>query len=211
LRTINAASATVKGLDADVAYSPAVVPGLTLNAAVNINRARYDSFDNAPCGNGQTIGEGCNRLQDPVTRRFTAQDLSGRPLVRAPDYSGSLSFTQAVPLPAQMMLKLGAGATYSDWYYTVLPDLPGFTQGSFVKFDANLAISGNNDLWEFALIGRNLGNKYTTGWCANANVQNSVFGGQVAGAATGGPAGHDESTCYVERGRELWARVSVNF
>jgi hypothetical protein len=61
------------------------------------------------------------------------------------------------------------------------------------------------------LIGRNLNNEITTGWCANANVQNSVFGGQIAGAAAGGAAGHDESTCYAERGREVWARVSLKF
>lgn len=211
LRTLNAASAIVKGVDFDMTIQPAAVEGLSINAAVNYNHARYDSFPNAPCGNGQTIGEGCDQLLNPLTNRFTAQDLSGRPLVRAPNWSGSASFSQSLPMGEDMTMKFGAGGTYSGSYYTVLPDLPGFKQKDFWKFDANVSYGASDESWEVALIGRNLNNEITTGWCANANVQNSVFGGQIAGAAAGGAAGHDESTCYAERGREVWARVSLKF
>jgi iron complex outermembrane receptor protein len=169
LRTLNAASAKVKGVDFDMTYVPSAIDGLTINAAVNYNRARYDKFANAPCGNGQTIGEGCNQLLNPLTGRYTAQDLSGRPLVRAPNWSGSASFSQALPVGTDKTLRFGAGGTYSGSYYTVLPLLPGFKQDDFVKLDANISLSAADDSWEVALIGRNLNNKITTGWCANAN------------------------------------------
>jgi outer membrane receptor protein involved in Fe transport len=212
VRTLNAASATVKGIDFDVNYSPAAIDGLTLTGALNYNRARYDSFPNAPCGNGQTIALGCDQLFNPTTQRYLAQDLSGRRLVRAPDLAGFLGFNHAMTFGNEMTLNIGAGASYMDEYSTTLVDLPGFEQDSFVKFDANVALSGRDNAWEVALIGRNLDNELTRGWCVNSNVQNgTVFGGQVYGAATGGPAGQDEAVCMIERGREVWARLSFRF
>ena len=92
-----------------------------------------------------------------------------------------------------------------------LPDLPGFKQGGYYKIDANLSLSGRNDAWEVALIARNLNNKITTGWCANSNLRNSIFGGQIAGGATSGPAGPDQSACSLDRGRELWARLTLKY
>jgi iron complex outermembrane receptor protein len=83
IRTVNAATANIYGVDFDTTYkAPALAP-LTLSAGVSYNHARYGSFDNAPCYGGQTIAMGCNRILNPVTGRFTAQDLSGRELMRA--------------------------------------------------------------------------------------------------------------------------------
>jgi outer membrane receptor protein involved in Fe transport len=50
-RTLNAAAATVKGIEFDLSYRPGFAEGLTLSTAGNYNRARYTSFPNAPCGN----------------------------------------------------------------------------------------------------------------------------------------------------------------
>src|SRR5262249_24686094 len=52
LRTLNAASAKVRGVDFDVDWQPEYVEGLTLHSAINYNDATYASFPNAPCGNG---------------------------------------------------------------------------------------------------------------------------------------------------------------
>jgi hypothetical protein len=117
-----------------------------------------------------------------------------------------------MPIFTNMTLDFGAGANYMDEYVTTLVDLPGYEQESFVKFDANIALRGKDDAWELALIGSNLGDELTRGWCVNSNVQNgTVFGGQVSGAALPGPAGDDEAVCMIERGREVWARLSVRF
>jgi hypothetical protein len=85
-------------------------------------------------------------------------------------------------------------------------------QGAATKVDANLTFRGANDKWEIALIGRNLTDKLTLGWCTNTNAQNgTVFGGQISGGATNGAAANDESSCSVDRGREIWARASFRF
>ncbi len=211
LQTLNAASASVKGVDLDVSFAPTFLEGLTLTTAWNYNHARYTSFPNAPCGNGQTIAEGCNQFLNPGTGLYTAQSLAGKPLVRAPNWSGSAGFSYGFPLSNDMKVTLGADANYVDGYYTIVPDLPGFTQGAYVKADANIALHGEDDRWEVAFIGRNLNNKLTTGWCANAGLRNGIFGGQTAGGTSSGAAGEDDATCYVERGRELWGRVTFRF
>jgi iron complex outermembrane recepter protein len=211
LQTLNAAAATVKGVDFNVSYAPAVIDGLTLTGAGNFNHARYTSFPNAPCGNGQTIAEGCNQLFDPTTGLYSAQNLAGRPLVRAPDFSSNVGFNYGMPVHEEMKLTFGANANYVSQYTTVVPDLPGFVQPSYVKVDANIALHGKDDRWQLAFIGIDLNNRLTTGWCANAGLRNGIFGGQIAGGPTSGPAGSDNSTCYVQRGRQLWGRLTVEF
>jgi outer membrane receptor protein involved in Fe transport len=211
-RTLNAASATVKGVEFDVNFSPAAIDGLTLSSALNYNRAEYDSFPNAPCGNGQTIAQGCDQLFNPTTGRFTSQDLSGRRLVRAPEWSGFVGFDQQMPMGESLTLSFGAGANYTSEYSTALVDLPGFEQDDFIKYDANVALRGKEDRWEVALIGRNLGDELTKSMCTNSNNQNgAVFGGQLNGAVNGGAAGGDEAACFVERGRQVWGRFSLKF
>ena len=211
-RTLNAASAKVRGVELDLTYAPESVSGLFISAAVNYNHARYDSFPNAPCGNGQTIAQGCDQLFNPSTGRYSAQDLSGRRLVRAPDWTGFVAFDHEVYVANGLRFNYGAGANYVSSYSTTLVDPAGFPQDAFVKYDAHLALTGPDDRWEIALIGRNLTDETAVGRCSNDNSQNGgILGGQISGAATGGPAGQDEASCYVERGREVWARFSWRF
>jgi iron complex outermembrane recepter protein len=209
LRTINAASAKVEGVDFDVTYSPPQLANLIVRADANYNRARFEKFPNAPCGNGQTIGEGCNQLLNPLTGRYTSQDLSGRPLVRAPEWTASFSLDYEIPIGSALKLALGATTRYSDEFYTSLVELPEFIQDSYFKTSANIALRADDDSWEFALIGTNLDNEITAGLCTNSNSQNgTVLGGQLAGGPVKGPAGSDEVYCVPERGREYWFRAT---
>lgn len=211
-RTLNAASADVYGVDLDASYAPYSLPGLKLQAAVNYNHARYASFPNAPCGNGQTEAEGCNQLMNPMTGTFTAQDLKGRRLVRAPSWMGTLAADYTLPVGSSMNVHLGALASYSSSYLLNLADLPGFTQPSYLKLNATIGLSGEDDAWKVSLIGNNLTNKITSANCFNSNLQNgSFFGGQLQGGPLPGPAGGDEANCVAERGREVWVRFSVRF
>jgi len=198
----------VQGVDFDLTYSPSAVPDLTLYAAANYNRARFDQFNNAPCGNGQTMAQGCDQLLNPATGRYTSQDLADRPLVRAPDWTGSLGFDYSIPVGQDLLLSFGATARYSDEFYTNLVELPDYKQDDYIKTCANISLKGRDDAWEVALIGNNLSNEITAGLCSNSNTQNgTVFGGQLAGGPVQGAAGSDELGCVAERGREVWLRV----
>ena len=209
-RTINAASANVKGVDFDMTYAPPGIEGLTLHGALNYNHARYASFPNAPCGNGQTIAEGCDQILNTTTGRYTSQDLSGRRLVRAPEWSGNIGFDYELPVGKDMRVSFGSLLNYTSSYTTALVDLPGFAFGPYTKIDGNITLKGPDDRWDIALIGRNLTNRISTGQCFNSNTQNGViFGGQVAGAVNPGPAGGDEAVCLADRGREVWVRFTM--
>jgi outer membrane receptor protein involved in Fe transport len=210
LRTLNAASARVQGVELEASYSPPAISGLTLRLAANYNHARFKNFTNAPCANGQTIAEGCNRFLNPNTGRFTSQDLSGRPLVRAPDWTGSGGFDYETSVGGGKTLVFGATASYSSDYYTNLTLRPAFVQDDFVKIGSNIALRGPDKAWEVSLIGNNLTNKIIASVCSNANTQNgSIFGGQITGSTIKGAAGDDESACVPQRGREVWVRMSV--
>jgi outer membrane receptor protein involved in Fe transport len=211
-RTINAASAKIYGFDLDASYEPEGVDGLLLNASVNYNHARYGSFKNAPCTGGMTIAQGCNQVLNPATGRYTAQDLSGRPLSRAPAWTGTVGFDYQRPVFNDMTVDLGSNVSFMSKYYTNVIDFdtPGYSQKGFAKLNMNIALKGPDGAWEVAIIGTNITNKYTAGYCFNSNVQGvAFFGGQVQGAAAPGPFGDDEADCIVDRGRSVLFRVTL--
>lgn len=209
-RTLNAASADVKGVEADLSFLPRGAPGLSLRAAIAYNDARYSSFPNAPCGNGQTIAEGCDKLFNAALGRYNAQDLTGRQLVRAPEWTGTAGFNYETSVGGGVKVRFGGDLNYTSSYVTTLVDLPNFRQEAFTKFNASLAIGADDDSWEVSLVGNNIGDKITRAICFNTNAQNgTILGGLVAGAATKGPAGSDEAACSLDRGREVWLRLKL--
>ncbi len=209
LRTINAASARVEGVDFDITYTPPQLANLSLHGALNYNRSRYTNFGNAPCGNGQTIAEGCNQLLNPATGRFTSQDLAGRQLVRAPDWTATFGFDYETPVGDDLVLAFGTTTRYSDDFYTNLVGLRDYRQSSYFKTSANVALRSADNKWELAVIGNNITNELTAALCSNSNTRNgTIFGGQLAGGPQKGPAGSDELGCVAERGREIWVRLT---
>jgi outer membrane receptor protein involved in Fe transport len=211
-KTINAEGAKIYGLELEAVFTPENVEGLTLTSGINYNHARYGRFPNAPCGGGQTISEGCNQLLNTATGRFTAQDLSGRPLSRAPAWTGNVGFDYEHPVFNDMTLAVGSALNFSSSYYTNILDFDttGYKQKGYAKINMNIALRGPNEAWEVALIGNNVTNKYTAGYCFNSNVQGvSFFGGVQSGLPTKGPAGDEEPDCIVDRGRSVMLRVTV--
>lgn len=210
IRTVNAATANVYGVDMDAIYELPAVQGLTLSAGLNYNHARYGDFNAAPCFGGQTIAAGCDRRVVSGTGLVPAQDLSGRELMRAPEWSANFGFDYEIPVGTNMTLALGANTLYSDRYFTNLLLRSDMVQDWFFKTSASVALRGAHDAWEVALIGNNLGNELVSGNCVNANFQNGVvLGGQITGGVTSGAAGVDELGCNVEPGREVWIRLTV--
>jgi iron complex outermembrane receptor protein len=211
-RTLNAASAQVYGVDLDLDYRPAKVDGLDLHAAVNWNHARFGTFDQVPCYGGQTIAQGCDETYSPAVNRglggFTAQDLSGRPLLRAPDWQASFGFDWEKVIGGGLTLVLSSSSQVSSSYLTTLA-FP-YYQPAFVKTDLSLTLDGRRDRWELALIGKNLGDKLTRGGCANYSAQAPVlFPSQITGSTGRGPAGVDEVSCAIDPGREVWLRLTL--
>lgn len=207
--TLNAGAALVYGVDFDVSYLPPMIDNLTLNGSVEWNHARFKTLDNVPCWGGQTIAQGCTEVLNPVTGRFTAQNMAGQPLIRAPDWQATFGFDYTVPIGHDMHLVISNSNQYSSDYLAYLGLRDDFTQKGYWKSDWSLTMQGPRDRWEFALIGKNIFDRLTSHNCTAANIQTSIFGGQVTGGTTRGPAGIDELACFMDRGAEVWLRLTV--
>ena len=208
-RTLNAGRARVYGIELDAAFRPAQAEGLNIRASVNWNRARFQDLNNVPCWGGQMASEGCNQLPSPTTGLFTAQNLSGIPLLNAPEWSGSFGFDYEMPLGNRLRLAFSNTNYFSSKYLTTLGRRADFYDPGYFKFDLGVTLKGPEDRWEVAVLGRNLANKISRATCANGNLAGGfLFGGQVTGGTTRGPAGIDEVICYADPGREIWLKVT---
>jgi iron complex outermembrane recepter protein len=216
IATVNAGAARSYGIDFDVAYNPPAVEGLGLNASVNWNHARYVTLNNVPCWGGQTIALGCNQFLNPATGLYTAQNLNGTPLLRAPTWQSSFGFTYNYALPSNYQLVFTNNNSVSSSYVTDLaagrPNHDNMQTG-YIKADLSLTLQGPDDKWEIALIGKNINDKLTTGTCANSDFGEGVAFGvpatQTTGGTTSGLGGIDQTNCFVDPGRELWIRLTV--
>ena len=183
----NVGSARTKGIEGDVTVT--LIDGLNLTGALAYNKARYIEFM-AACYAGQSASQGCN----PAT---SLQDASGRPLPRAPEWVGNLGATYKGRINSNFQYRLNAGLTYSDSYETMSELAPGTRQKSYALYDAGFAFGPPDESWEFAFIGRNLGNKFY-----------ASSSGQVP--LTGGAGQRADIFTTANRGRELIIRLTLH-
>jgi iron complex outermembrane recepter protein len=212
IRVVNAGGARTYGVDFDAAYRPRAVEGLALNASVNWNHGRYTTLNNVPCYSGQTIAQGCTQFLNPLTGRYTAQDLSGTPLIRAPKWQATFGFDYELPVGSNLKATISNSNQFSSRFATFLavgrPNEDNF-QRSFIKSDISVALKDANDRWEIAVIGKNVTDKITASNCAATNLAGgNLLGGPITGSTTSGPAGYSETSCYTERGRSVWVRLT---
>lgn len=212
LRTLNAGSARTYGVDFDTAYQFAAVPGLSANLAVNWNKAKFLSLHGVPCYGGQTIALGCTESLNPATGRFTAQDASGEPLGRAPEWQMNGGFDYEVNLSDRVALAIGSSVQYSSKYQVVIGDRDDYYQRSYTRYSGYVTIRDPQDTWELSLIGNNINDVLRAGFCANSDFQNStVFTrlAQIAGAETNPTGKIDDVGCVVDPGRTIFLKLTV--
>lgn len=213
IRTVNAGKARTYGIDFDLAYRPPAIDGLNLNASINWNHARYTELNNLGCYANQTVSMGCNQFLNPATGRFTAQQLSGTPMVRAPKWAINFGFDWEIPVGSNLRLQLTNNNQYSSKYVTFpavgRPDNDNF-QKAYFKIDASVALKGADDRWEVALIGKNLTDKLIASNCSATNFAGGiVLGGDNLGGVTPGSMGFAEKGCFADGpGRAIWLRAT---
>jgi len=151
--------------------------------------------------------------------RYTAQDLSGKSLMRAPDWSANFGFDYELPLKNGVRVAIGSMTTYSSSYFTNILHRADMKQKDFAKTSLNVTFKGPDDHWQVAVIGDNLTNKIVATNCVNANyafgnksgTMATGTGGSATPASPGEYAGSDELMCSADRGRSLWMRLSVKY
>jgi iron complex outermembrane receptor protein len=228
LRTVNAASSKVYGVDFQATYRPPSIEGLTMRLAVNWNHARFSDFPNSPCWGGQRVADGCDRQPVEVTdagaitagqfviepgtgRRvqYTAQNLTGLSLPKAADWTATGGFDYEVPV-SQFRLNFGVNGQYSSKFLNNLGRRDDFYQPAFFKLNANIGIRAENDSWQLDLIGNNLTSKFVAGACAQFSAQTGqIFLAPETGTNSRNIAGVDELACTPEKGREVFLRLTL--
>lgn len=200
--TANAGKGTVKGIEADFNWQTGV-DGLTLRGAVGYNNARYNRYT-TNCYAGQTIAAGCNLNFRAATGAFTLQDLAGMPFSNAPDWSGNGGVNYEFDVSNSWRLGLSSDASYTSSFFTDTNDNPLSKQKGYWTLDANLRLTSHDNLWEVALLGRNLTNEHP-------------YQGTFALFTTGGPAGTAGPTFNADRvggvgrGRQLSIQITRRF
>ena len=196
----NAAEATFKGVEGDFNYKT-MITGLSLHGAAAYNQAKYNSFPNAPCYNGQSPALGCNVTNGGVAN--SAQNLAGKVLPRSPkvNLSGGINFE--TPVGSDLKLALSGDVIHSSSFLTDDTDDIASKMPAYTMFDAAAHLSNEGDVWMVSLIGKNLTNKYV--FFSAPNVPFTGTNGGVVPAVLG------DRFATVGRGREVWIKVSYKF
>jgi len=170
------AEARTKGAELDVEYAPEAVHGLTLQSVINYDDAKYTTFI-GPCYAGQTPAQGCNI----PTATLPFQNLSGVQLGMSPKVTGTLGGRYSMPIGGSgVHMDWMANARYNGSYNASSFNNPLARMGSYVSIDAGIRLFTNSDRYEFAVVGKNLTNRfYVTG----------VVDGPSTGSGTGTAAG----------------------
>ena len=159
---LNAANATIYGLEAELTVQP--VDGLQLDGAFGWTHARYDQF------NGLDLtGDG---IPDPDLAKLLLFE-------RVPEYSLTVggSYRFAVPgLPGELTAR--TSYAYKSSMYVNLVNTPSMRVPSFGLWDASLTYEPNEHL-RITAYGRNLGNTQYWDTGVNFNWGDALFGGEA--------------------------------
>lgn len=222
LQVVNAASAKAKGVEMDVTYAPDEIEGLRVFGAFNYNKGEFDEFTDAACYGGQTTALGCNLNFSAVANQvapavflggFTAQDLSGENLPRAPEWSFNFGFDLDRPIPnTDLMFGVSSDTSYTGSQVLDSSYNPRTFQDSFFKTNASLRVYAEDESWEIAFIGNNLSNEITASTCFSGPFDQ---GGGLVPNPSGlpinpvVPGSSDQGLCFAQPGREAWVRLTI--
>jgi iron complex outermembrane receptor protein len=171
----NVGSARVKGIEGDFLWKVPGLEGFALRGAVNYNRARFGSFIQ-DCNAVQVASRTCP-LDTDRNGVPESQSLSGRPLARAPNWSGSVGFAFDRDVGGSLHARLNGNATYSGSYESDDRLDPRGRQESYWLYDLSGGIGAANGAWQVDLIGRNLSNKAYVLRSSSPQPGTNFFGG----------------------------------
>lgn len=198
---LNASSARVKGLEGDFIFSPNALPGLSITGAAAYNSAKYDSPFLGACYVGQTVAGGCAVDGPDANTIPDQQQLQGRPLPRAPKFSGSMGVSYEASVGSNQKASFNLNGVYTSRYFLSQELNPlGFAPKRFVM-DGSISFGSKSGSYEFALIGRNLTNRY---------YAYSGFQTPATGSGTGTNVGVlPDFEGPISRGREIWLKLTI--
>lgn len=197
------ADARTKGVELEFEYAPRAVSGLNVHGSLNYTHARYTSFPLAPCYAGQTPAQGCSLAFDTSVNAYTRQNLNGKPLSVAPDWTGTFGVSYDMSVGNGLTFGVNADVRYSDSYLVSGFGNPYSHQNSYATLDAGIRLGADDGQWQVALIGKNLTNRqYISGG----------VDGPSTGSGTGTNAGvHADQLGFGALPRTVMVQLSTQF
>ncbi|MBK8188272.1 MAG: TonB-dependent receptor [Cellvibrio sp.] len=162
----NAGEALVQGLEVDGRW--AVTDPVLLRGGVAFIDFEYTDFKNAQCYFGQVDNIG--PAGDGVC------DATGKRREFTPEIQGNLGVDYTVEFSG-MKLVSTLDVIYSSDYLTTPSLDPKFKQDAYTKINARIALSGNDDMWELALIGKNLTDEAIVSYANGLPVSSTLTSG----------------------------------
>ncbi|WP_348673340.1 TonB-dependent receptor [uncultured Abyssibacter sp.] len=167
----NAAESILKGFELDATWL-APWDWLTINGALALSTAEYVSYPSGPPTAPQSAE--CGALED------CQQDLSGRPLPKAPDITASLGPEVQFPLGRNLGITVGADVSYRGEQYLTLDLDPNAYQEEQTLLGARISVGPSSERWAVTLRGSNLTNEKALSFVADHNLYaNSYFATQT--------------------------------
>jgi len=139
----NAGEARVQGLEIDGRW--AITSDLLLRGGVSYLDFEYLHFPNGQCSFGQAANSGPTTCSQTGMRREFV-----------PEYQGNLGADYEINLSNGWVITNTLDFIFNDGYYTTPSLDERFIQSSYTKINARIALSGADDKWELALVGKNL-------------------------------------------------------
>ena len=171
-RVSNAGEAVTQGVEVDGRW--AITERLTFGGSIAYLDASYDNFDGATCtvpqaadplNNPGCLGPDGENLTEPLTLTNPGgQDLSDEDMLFAPEWSSNLNVQYVYPFSNGLELLTSVDMNYSDEYYSALDLDPSTKHDDLTLWNARIALSGDNDTWSVAIIGKNLSDETTHAW-----------------------------------------------
>lgn len=158
--TSNAGKARSQGVEGDVSFE--LTRGISINGSMAYLDAKYLDFPGAQCF---FDNPGCN----PATN-----NAAGRPLPRAPKWSGTIGFAVEQPLSAGLDFIAGGAMTFRASYFTEESYNPVAAQDAYQKYDLRAGIRSSDERWELAVVGKNLTNELTASHAFNTPITGGV-------------------------------------
>ena len=164
----NAAEAIVQGLEIDGRW--ALTDTILVRGGAAYLDFEYDKFPNSQCYFGQIDNIA------PIGDNFC--DAGGARREFTPEYQGNLGIDHTFSFASGgLELSSTLDLIFSDEYLTTPSLDPKLKQDAFMKVNARIALSDADNIWELALIGKNL---------TDENVVTYANGLPVASILTGG-------------------------
>lgn len=88
-------------------------------------------------------------------------DFTGKEGVFSPEWSGSVTAQYTTPITEALNFNIIVDVNFLDNHYTITDLDPRSEQPVYTKFNVRAAVSGADDTWQVALVGKNLTDKST--------------------------------------------------